>query len=99
MPLMQSRRFCGDRFRETVTEAEALARSEEFDAYQMLTEHYAGVRRWSPAFLATFTFQGVPAVAPLLRAIDMLRAMNNAPPLSLPKSAPTSFILNAGHGT
>ena len=81
-----------DRFRETVTEAEALARSEEFDAYQMLTEHYAGVRRWSPAFLATFTFQGVPAVAPLLRAIDMLRAMNNAPPLSLPKSAPTSFI-------
>ena len=81
-----------DRFRETVAEAEALARSEEFDAYQMLAEHYAGIRRWSPAFLATFTFQGVPAVAPLLRAIDMLRAMNNAPPLSLPKSAPTSFI-------
>jgi TnpA family transposase len=81
-----------DRFRETVAEAEALARSDEFDAYQMLGEHYAGVRRWSPAFLATFTFQGVPAAAPLLRAIDMLRSMNNASSPSLPKSAPTSFI-------
>lgn len=66
-----------DRFRDTVAEAESLARSEEFDAYQMLGEHYAGVRRWSPAFLATFTFQGVPAVASLLRAIVMLRAMND----------------------
>lgn len=81
-----------DRFRETVTEAEALARSEEFDAYQMLGEHYAGVRRWSPTFLAAFSFQGVPAVAPLLRAIDVLRNMNNASAPSLPKSAPTSFI-------
>lgn len=81
-----------DRFRETVTEAEALARSEEFDAYQMLGEHYAGVWRWSPTFLAAFSFQGVPAVAPLLRAIDVLRNMNNASAPSLPKSAPTSFI-------
>jgi hypothetical protein len=31
-----------DRFRASVAEAEALARSEEFDSYQMLGEHYAG---------------------------------------------------------
>jgi hypothetical protein len=42
----------------------------------MLGEHSAGVRRWYPAFLAAFTFQGVPAVASLLRAIDVLRATN-----------------------
>src|SRR5215471_1804424 len=66
-----------DRFRATVAEASALARSEEFDPYQLLGQHYAGVRRWTPAFLATFTFQGVPAAASLLRAIDMLRAMND----------------------
>jgi hypothetical protein len=80
------------RFRETVAEAEALARSEEFDAYQMLGEHNAGVRRWSPTFLATFAFQGVPAAAPLLRAIDVLRNMNKASAPELPKSVPTSFI-------
>jgi TnpA family transposase len=81
-----------DRFRASVVEAEALARSEEFDSYQMLGEHYAGVRRWAPAFLATFAFQGVPAAASLLRAIDMLRDINTATTLSLRKSAPTGFI-------
>src|SRR6202163_1538152 len=35
-----------DRFLATVAQAETLARSEEFDAYQMLGQHYAGVRRW-----------------------------------------------------
>src|SRR5438270_1015846 len=81
-----------DRFRASVAEAEALARSEDFDPYQMLGEHYASVRRWTPAFLATFTFQGMPAAASLLRAIDMLRDMNDAARPSLPKSAPTGFI-------
>src|SRR6059058_6374862 len=65
-----------DRFLASVEEAEALARSEEFDAYQMLGEHYAGIRRWAPTFLDAFVFQGVPAAAALMRAIDMLRDMN-----------------------
>ena len=81
-----------ERFRATVAEAEALARSEEFDAYQMLGEHYAGIRRWAPAFLDAFVFQSVPAAASLMRAIDMLREMNRAAAPSLPKSAPTGFI-------
>jgi hypothetical protein len=81
-----------DRFRASVAEAGALARSEEFDPYQKLGEHYAGVRRWTPAFFATFSFQGVPSAASLLRAIDMLRDLNNAARPSLPKSAPTGFI-------
>lgn len=37
-----------DRVRTTVAEAEALARSEEFDAYQMLGEHYAGTDAGHP---------------------------------------------------
>jgi hypothetical protein len=59
-----------DRFLATVAEAGALARSEEFDRYQMLGEHYAGIRRWAPAFLEAFVFQGVPAAAALMRAIE-----------------------------
>ena len=81
-----------DRFRATVAEAEALARLEEFDAYQMLGEHYAGIRRWAPTFLDAFVFQSVPAAAPLMRAIDLLRGMNRTAVPCLPKSAPTSFI-------
>src|SRR5216684_6198131 len=81
-----------DRFLASVEEAEALARSEEFDAYQMLGEHYAGIRRWAPTFLDAFVFQGVPAEAALMRAIDMLRDMNRRAVPSLPKSAPIGFV-------
>src|SRR5271166_6568725 len=81
-----------DRFLATVAEAGALARSEEFDPYQMLGEHYAGIRRWAPAFLEAFVFQGVPVAAALMRAIDMLREMNRRPVPSLPKSAPIGFV-------
>jgi hypothetical protein len=49
---------------------------KSFDAYQMLGEHYAGVRRWAPAFLDAFVFQSVPAAAQLMRAIDLPRGVN-----------------------
>lgn len=81
-----------ERFRATVAEAEALTRPDEFDAYQMLGEHYAGVRRWAPAFLEAFAFQSVPAAAALMRAIESLRDMNRMAAPRLPKSAPTSFV-------
>ena len=81
-----------ERFCVTVAEAQALSRSEEFDPFQMLGEHYPGVRRWSPAFLATFTFQGVPTVASLLRAINVLRDMNASQLSNLPKNPPTGFV-------
>jgi TnpA family transposase len=81
-----------ERFCKTVAEAEALARPEEFDAFQNLGEHYAGIRRWSPAFLSAFAFESVPASASLLRAIEMLREMNSKDTAALPKSASTGFV-------
>ena len=81
-----------ERFRSSVAEAETLARPEEFDAYQVLGERHAGVRRWSPAFLEAFEFESVPASASLMRAIEALREMNRAGESTLPKSAPTGFV-------
>ena len=81
-----------ERFRTSVAEAEALARPEEFDAYENLGEHYAGIRRWSPAFLDAFEFEGVPAAASLMRAIEVLREANRKGSATLPKSAPTGFV-------
>lgn len=81
-----------ERFCKTVAEAEALARPEEFDAFQNLGEHYAGVRRWSPAFLSAFEFESVPASASLLRAIEVLRERNSKDTSDLPKAAPTGFV-------
>jgi hypothetical protein len=70
-----------------------LARPEEaFDAYQKLGEHYAGIRRWSPAILEAFAFESVPASASLLRAIKVLREANRTDKPALPASAPTGFV-------
>jgi TnpA family transposase len=81
-----------ERFCETVAEAEALARPEDFDAFQNLGEHYVGIRRWSPAFLSAFAFESVPASASLLRAVEVLRDMNSKDRAALPQSAPTGFV-------
>jgi TnpA family transposase len=81
-----------ERFRTTVAEAEALARPEAFDACQKLGEHYAGIRRWSPAFLEAFTFESVPASASLMRGIEVLREANRTDKPTLPESAPTGFV-------
>src|SRR5271166_4431601 len=81
-----------ERFRATVAEAETLARPQEFDVYQKLGEHYAGIRRWSPAFLDTFQFESVPASASLMRAIEVLREANRTSAATLPESAPTAFV-------
>ncbi len=80
-----------EKFRTSVAEAEALARPEEFDAYQNLGEHYAAIRRWSPTFLAAFEFESVPASASLMRAIGVLCEANRLEKSTLPKSAPTGF--------
>ena len=79
------------RFCATVAQAEALARPEEFDTLEKLGEHYAGIRRWSPAFLDRFEFEGVPACASLMRAIAVLRDANRSG-ADLPKSTPTGFV-------
>src|SRR5271166_2529721 len=81
-----------ERFCATVAEAEKLARPEEFDNYRSLGEHYAGIRRWSPAFLDAFQFESVPASASLMRAIALLREANGSGAAALPKSAPTGFV-------
>jgi hypothetical protein len=81
-----------ERFRSSVAEAAALARPEEFDAYQSLGERYAGIRRWSPAFLEAFEFKSVPPSASLIRAIEALREINRTGKSTLPKTAPTGFV-------
>ena len=81
-----------ERFCRTVAEAQALARPEEFDAFEKLGEHYSAIRRWSPAFLSAFAFESVPASASLMRAIEVLREMNRTHSALLPKSVPTGFV-------
>jgi hypothetical protein len=51
--------FSWEVFSESVKEAEKLAREEEFDPLELLTNHYSVLRRYSPILLETFEFNAV----------------------------------------
>jgi TnpA family transposase len=79
-------------FSESVKEAEKLAREEEFDPLELLTDHYSMLRRYSPIFLETFEFRAAPAAFALLKAVDTLRQLNRDSARKVPTDAPTDFI-------
>ena len=79
-------------FSKSVKEAEKLAREEDFDPLELLTNHYSVLRRYSPVFLKTFEFKAVPAMADLLKAVNLLRQLNRDSTRKVPADAPTEFI-------
>lgn len=81
-----------DLFSQSVKDAERLARAEHFDPLEMLTDHYATLRRYSPVLLETFEFKAAPAAAALLHAVHTLRQLNRDVVRKLPRNVPTGFI-------
>lgn len=79
-------------FERSVIEADALARPEDFDFLGLVTESYGQLRRYTPVLLEMFDFRAASAVAPIMAAIETLRAMNRNRSREIPKNAPTEFI-------
>jgi len=86
-----------DRFKTSVEEAAKLAEPEAFDYLAGLTSCYGQVRRYAPQLLEAFEFKAAPACEELLRAIDVLRAVNKNGTRRVPDDAPTSFIRRRWH--
>jgi len=49
-------------------------------------------RQYTPLFVETFQFEGIPTQKPLLRALDTLRQMNREERTAVPADAPRSFV-------
>jgi TnpA family transposase len=81
-----------DAFTASVGEAQTLARPGDFDFLHHIGESYATVRRYAPEFLAVLTFRAAPAATDLLKAIEVLRAMNKDNSRKVPADTPTGFI-------
>jgi len=81
-----------ERFEVSVEDAEALTQRENTDVIGRLGTHYATLRRYAPAFIGTFNFNGIPAVEDLIRAVNMLDEMNVLRQRKLPANVPTSFV-------
>ena len=81
-----------DAFSRSVTEAEQLARDEDFDPLSLVTEHYPQLRRFAPVLLETFEFQPAAVARELIDAVDVLRTMNREGARKVPENAPVGFV-------
>jgi len=81
-----------DAFAESVSEAQKLAQPEDFDFLRRISENYATLRRYAPAFLNVLKLRAAPAAKCVLDAIDVLRGMNTDNTRKIPADTPTEFI-------
>jgi len=79
-------------FVASVTEAQRLAPSDDFDYLLRVVDSHATVRRYAPAILAALDFSAAPAAQHVLDAIDALRLMCASSSRLLPIYAPVAFI-------
>ncbi len=78
-----------ERFVASVQEARTLTRPGDLDYLDLLDDAYPQVRKYSPALLETFAFQGLSAQQPLVDALTLLRDLGRK---QVPKEAPTDFV-------
>jgi TnpA family transposase len=79
-------------FTKSVTEAQRLARSDDFDYLYRIGDSYSQIRRYSPSFLQVLNFTAAPAAKEILEAVAVLKALNADNAKKLPENAPTGFI-------
>ena len=73
-------------------ESGRLARPLNGSDFQDFRAQFPHFRRYTPLFIETFQFEGIPTQKPLLRALDTLRQMNRDERNVVPADAPRSFV-------
>ena len=81
-----------DVFTESITEAEKLAQSENFDYLALVGDGFNQLRRYTPTLLEALTMKAAPAARELLAAVDVLKGMNERQARKVPDNAPTAFV-------
>ena len=79
-------------FTQSVTEAHKLARTEDFDYLNRISDGYTQIRRYAPAFLESLTMKAAPAAQDILDAVNLLKSLNTANARKLPNETPTRFV-------
>ena len=81
-----------DQFATTVEEAERLVEPFDCDFLDEMRDQYPQIRQYSPTLLNTFEFRVAPPSTSLLKAIELLREMNESGKRKVPESAPRGFV-------
>jgi hypothetical protein len=75
--------------RAGVRKAGSALNGSNFQDFRTQFPHF---RQYTPTFIETFRFAGIPLQKPLLKALDTLRQMNREERTIVPSEAPRSFV-------
>ena len=79
-------------FRESIGEAEKLARPEDFDYLALVGDGFGQLRRYTPTLLGALTMKAAPSARELLAGVEVLKGMNERQARKVPDDAPTAFV-------
>ena len=85
-------------FREQVTETQKLTQPAAFDYLPLIGEGFTQLRRYTPVLLEILSMKAAAPAQDILRAVDVLRQMNERQSRKVPDDAPTSFIRKRWEG-
>lgn len=79
---------------QSVEEAEQLARPVDYDYLDLLEKKFYTLRKYTPTLLNVFEFRSTKSAQPLIKAIDIIRDMNETGKRKVPEGAPLNFVSN-----
>ncbi|PFU36401.1 Tn3 family transposase (plasmid) [Bacillus cereus] len=79
-------------FVSSVEEAQELARPADYDYLDLLQKRFYSLRKYTPTLLRVLEFHSTKANEPLLKAVEIIRGMNESGKRKVPNDSPVDFI-------
>lgn len=73
-------------------EAQDLARPADYDYLDLLQKRFYSLRKYTPTLLRVLEFHSTKANEPLLKAVEIIRGMNESGKRKVPDNSPVDFI-------
>lgn len=83
-----------DQIVASIEEAKRLARPVDYDYLDLLEKKFYALRKYTPALLKSLEFQSTKSAEPLMKAVDIIRDMNETGKRKVPEGAPLNFVSN-----
>ncbi len=83
-----------DQIVASVEVAKRLARPVDYDYLDLLEKKFYALRKYTPTLLKSLEFRSTKSAEPLMKAVDIIRDMNETGKRKVPEGAPLNFVSN-----
>lgn len=83
-----------DQIVASVEEAKQLARPVDYDYLDLLEKKFYSLRKYTPTLLKSLEFRSTKSAEPLIKAVDIIRELNETGKRKVPEGAPLNFVSN-----